>query len=210
MFLTKKSGHGCAHFCIWLWSGVCSVQFPAGVRQTVSPTVPHHALGCPRSLPAEREDLSSRLTQASSAMQAMAAEKAAMLAEIERLRMQVAQVRLVGRLGSCGAVATGQVVQGGLVGCSGVPGCAWQPASVLLQLATALTCLPLLRIGYRCPPDRPPPCLRRRQPPRRPCCRFPGRWGCRWACRQRCPAACHSWQRSSAPPMPWARGACRP
>lgn len=69
-------------------------------------------------------------------MQAMAAEKAAMLAEIERLRMQVAQVRLVGRLGSCGAVATGQVVQGGLVGCSGVPGCAWQPASVLLQFAS--------------------------------------------------------------------------
>lgn len=49
-------------------------------------------------LPAEREDLSTRLTQASSTMQAMAAEKAAMLAEIERLRMQVAQVRPAGCL----------------------------------------------------------------------------------------------------------------
>lgn len=44
---------------------------------------------CP---PAEKGDLESRLNQASSVVQQMAAEKAAMLAEIERLRMQVAAV----------------------------------------------------------------------------------------------------------------------
>lgn len=66
-------------------------------------------------MPAEREDLSSRLTQASSAMQAMAAEKAAMLAEIERLRMQVSQVwpRLEGGVSSSALAAGCELLAAG-------------------------------------------------------------------------------------------------
>lgn len=88
----------------------------------------------------EREDLSSRLTQASSAMQAMAAEKAAMLAEIERLRMQVSQVSTGGPAPSPAAAAPPAPAPAAVLPApTGLPAAMGLPLGVAPALPTCLS-----------------------------------------------------------------------